>query len=149
VTQEHKAMAEQSTTTMMTKSLQFSKLALLLSFLLVALAVLENADAFVPRSLPHYRRRTMHMAATTTTMTFGVEIVSNEDRVLDVASFRNGLMNPELMVKKAQEKRDSLDTTKEAVEGLKMGLGIIGPIIALATYAETRDLALAATNYGK
>jgi hypothetical protein len=138
---------------MMRKSLQFSKLALLPTFLMVASIVLENADAFVPRSLPHHTRRTMNLAATTTTTTtttaFGVEIVSNEDRVLDVASFRNGLINPELMVKKAQHKRDSLDTTKEAMEGLKMGLGIVGPIIAVATYAQTRDLTLAATNYGK
>jgi hypothetical protein len=134
---------------MMTKSLQFSKLALLLTFLMVSSIVLENADAFVPRSLPHHTRRTMNLAATATTTAFGVEIVSNEDRVLDVASFRNGLINPELMVKKAQQKRDSLDTTKEAMEGLKMGLGIVGPIIAVATYAQTRDLTLAATNYGK
>jgi hypothetical protein len=78
-----------------------------------------------------------------------VEVVEGDDRVLDVASFRNGLVNPEMMVERAQAKRDAIDTKKEALDGLKIGLLYIGPVVAAGTYFESKDLIQALTNYGK
>jgi hypothetical protein len=80
----------------------------------------------------------------------------DDSRVIDIATFRNDMINPQAMVERAQEKRDNLDTTKVAIDGLKVGLFQVGPAIALASFftapdTMTRDAAMmeAATNYGK
>jgi hypothetical protein len=80
----------------------------------------------------------------------------DDPRVVDIATFRNDMINPEAMVERAQQKRDGLDTTKVAIDGLKVGLFQVGPAIALATFytapeTMTQDSAMmeAATNYGK
>jgi hypothetical protein len=62
---------------------------------------------------------------------------------------RNSLVNPEMMVERAQAKRDAVDTTKAAVDGLKIGLLIVGPVVAVGTYLDSNDLLRAAANYGK
>ena len=77
------------------------------------------------------------------------EVVQDDDRVLDVASFRNGLVNPAMMVERAQTKSDGVDNTEAALNGLKAGLLYVGPLLAAATYAGTEDPALALKNYGK
>jgi hypothetical protein len=85
-------------------------------------------------------------------------VVGGEDdpRVVDMATFRNDMTNPQAVVERAQEKRDNLDTTKVALDGLKVGLFQVGPAVALASYFSapetmTQDAAMmeAATNYGK
>jgi ribosomal protein S18 acetylase RimI-like enzyme len=76
-----------------------------------------------------------------------VESVENDDRVLDVASFRNGLTNPEMMVEKAKKKLAKTDRNKETINGLKTGLLYVGPVIALASYQGTGDAVKAATDY--
>jgi hypothetical protein len=80
----------------------------------------------------------------------------DDSRVIDIATFRNDMINPQAMVERAQQKRDNLDTTKVAIDGLKVGLFQVGPAIALASFftapdTMTRDAAMmeAATNYGK
>ena len=83
------------------------------------------------------------------TLKHAVEIVDGEDRVLDVASFRNGLVNPEMMVERAQAKRDAIDTTAAAVDGLKIGFLIVGPVAAAASYFNSGDIGTAAYSYGE
>jgi hypothetical protein len=78
-----------------------------------------------------------------------VRLVDGDDQVLDVASFRNGLVNPEMMVERATAKRDAIDTKKAALDGLKIGLLYIGPVVAIATYLEAQDPVQAITNYGE
>jgi hypothetical protein len=73
----------------------------------------------------------------------------DDDRVLDVASFRNGVINPAMMVERAQAKRDAVDNTAAAVDGLKIGLLYIGPALGFFTYLETQDPIQAAQNYGE
>lgn len=75
--------------------------------------------------------------------------------MVDIATFRNEMVDPQAMVERAQEKRDNLDTTKVAIDGLKVGLFQVGPAIALASYFSapdtmTQEAAMmeAATNYG-
>ena len=79
-----------------------------------------------------------------------IEVVhggEDDPRVLDVASFRNNLKNPELMVARANEKRDAVDTTAAAVDGLKIGLLYVGPIIGGFTFMETQQVQEALQNY--
>ena len=78
-----------------------------------------------------------------------VEFVDDDDRVLDVAAFRNGLVNPEMMVERAQAKRDAIDTTKAALDGFKIGLLYVGPVVAIGTFLESQDPVQAAYNYGE
>jgi hypothetical protein len=78
-----------------------------------------------------------------------VEVVKGDDRVLDVASFRNSLVNPQMMVERAQAKRDAIDTKKAALGGLKVGLLYVGPVVAIGTYLEAQDPIQAVANYGK
>ena len=54
-----------------------------------------------------------------------------------------------MMVERAQAKRDAIDTTKAAFDGLKIGLLYVGPVVGLGTFLETKDTVQAATNYGK
>ncbi|KAG7360396.1 acyl-CoA N-acyltransferase [Nitzschia inconspicua] len=79
----------------------------------------------------------------------------DDPRVVDIATFRNEMINPQAVVERAQEKRDNLDTTKVAIDGLKVGVFQVGPAVALASYFSapetmTQDAAMmeAATNYG-
>jgi len=55
-------------------------------------------------------------------------------RVIDIATYRNSLTSPQMMVERAQEKRDAIDPTKSALEGIKIGLLYVGPLIAALTY---------------
>jgi hypothetical protein len=80
----------------------------------------------------------------------------DDPRVVDIATFRNDMINPQAMVERAQQKRDSLDTTKVAIDGLQVGLFQVGPAIALATFytapeTTSQDTAMmeSAINYGK
>lgn len=80
-----------------------------------------------------------------------VEGGENDSKVVDVAAYRNNLVNPQMMVDRAQKKRDSIDTTKAAFDGIKIGLLYVGPVIGLGTYFSTPgDGALnsALSNYG-
>ncbi len=49
---------------------------------------------------------------------------SEDDQVMQVASYRNQLTSPEQMIAKQQAKRDSFDPIQSALQGLKIGLGI-------------------------
>jgi hypothetical protein len=80
-----------------------------------------------------------------------VEGGEDDSTVVDVAAYRNNLVNPQMVVDRAQKKRDSIDTTKAAIDGLKVGLLYVGPIIGVGSYfTATGDNALtsALTNYG-
>lgn len=80
-----------------------------------------------------------------------VEGGEDDPTVVDVAAYRNQLVNPQMVVDRAQKKRDSIDTTKAAIDGLKVGLLYVGPIIGVGSYfTATGDNALtsALTNYG-
>lgn len=90
----------------------------------------------------------LHVATASKEVT--VEVVEggeDDPRVLDVAAFRNGMVNPEMMVERAQNKRDAVDTTAAAVDGLKIGVLYIGPLIAGFTYLESNDVMKALANY--
>ena len=55
-------------------------------------------------------------------------------RVIDIATYRNSLTSPDMMVSKAQTKRDSIDPVQSALDGIKIGLVYVGPVIAGLTY---------------
>lgn len=90
--------------------------------------------------------------AARTSSSYTVQVVEGgegDSRVVDIATYRNNMVNPQLMVERAQAKRDALDTTKAALDGLKVGLLYVGPVIAIGTYfGGTNDIAEALTNYG-
>lgn len=127
-------------------------------FLLVLASLLAtSSDAFVTPT-----RATLSKGTTTTSIfaeveikDFSVKVVEggeDDDTVVDVAAYRNNLVNPQMMVDRAQKKRDSLDTTKAAIDGVKIGLLYVGPVIGIGTYVSTTgDGALtdAITNYGE
>jgi hypothetical protein len=71
----------------------------------------------------------------------------DDPRVLDVASFRNGMKNPVMIVARAKEKRDSVDTTAAAIDGLKIGFLYVGPLIGGFTFMETQQVQEALQNY--
>jgi len=80
-----------------------------------------------------------------------VEGGEEDKMVVDVAAYRNNLVNPQMMVDRAQKKRDSIDTTKSAIEGLKVGLLYVGPVIGLGSYFTATGgsgMTDALTNYG-
>lgn len=59
------------------------------------------------------------------------------------------MVNPQMMVDRAQAKRDAIDTNMAALDGLKVGLLYVGPIIAILTYfGGSNDIMEAITNYG-
>lgn len=81
-----------------------------------------------------------------------VEGGENDSKVVDVAAYRNNLINPQMMVDRAQKKRDSIDTTKAAFDGIKVGLLYVGPVIGIGTYFSTPGdgaLSSALSNYGE
>ncbi len=97
-------------------------------------------------------RHVVSVASTSssTIQDYTVEVVKGgetDPRVLDVAAFRNGMVNPAMMVERAKSKRDAIDTTAAAVDGLKIGLVYVGPLIGLLTYLESKDVTSALSNY--
>lgn len=122
------------------------------------LAALQAVIAFQPLNQPTKGRRigsyspdlrstlALHVA----TQSHVVDVVTggeDDPRVLDVAAFRNGMINPEMMVERAKSKRDAIDTTSDALKGLKIGLLYVGPLIGGFTYLESNDVASALQNY--
>ncbi len=93
------------------------------------------------------RHSALHVAASQGYAVEAVEGGEKDPRVLDVAAFRNGMVNPEMMVERAKNKRDSIDNTAAAVNGLKIGLLYVGPVIGLFTYLESDDVSSALSNY--
>lgn len=80
-----------------------------------------------------------------------VEGGEDDSTVVDVAAYRNNLVNPQMMVDRAQKKRDAVDTNKAAIDGLKVGLLYVGPIIGIGSYFSAsggNQLTEALTNYG-
>jgi len=80
-----------------------------------------------------------------------VEGGEDDSTVVDVAAYRNNLVNPQMMVDRAQKKRDSIDTTKAAIDGLKIGLLYVGPVIGIGSYFTgdgAGSVTDALTNYG-
>ena len=51
------------------------------------------------------------------------------------------------MVERAKSKRDAIDTTAAAVDGLKIGLLYVGPAIGLLTFLESQNVMSALSNY--
>jgi hypothetical protein len=108
----------------------------------------------VTTTRPSFSVTSLHQVATTTANAeyaeYAVEVVEggeDDPRVLDIASFRNGMVNPEMMVERAQTKRDAIDTTAAAVDGLKIGALYIGPVIGALTFLESNDVIKAVSNY--
>ena len=93
------------------------------------------------------------------TASYSVHVMAGgeqDPRVVDVATFRNRLRNPQMIVDRAQQKRDAIDPTQAALDGLKIGCVYLGPLIAAGTYFTTLEsvgtaeaLTKAVTNYGK
>ena len=119
------------------------------SFILLNLVALESVHAFLPSRTSSMASSALSLSATASAehLVQVVEGGEEDPRVLDVASFRNGMKNPEMMVARAKEKRDAIDTTSAAVDGLKIGLLYVGPLIAGFTYLETNDASAAVLNY--
>ena len=98
-------------------------------------------------------------SSTASTVSYSVEVMTGgeqDPRVVDVATFRNRLRNPQMMVERAQQKREAIDPTSAALDGLKIGCVYLGPLIAAGTYFTTNTesgsaaaLTNAVTNYGK
>lgn len=78
-----------------------------------------------------------------------IEQVVTDDRVLDVASFRNNLTNPQLMIDRQQAKRNAIDATPAALQGLKIGLLYIGPPLGLLQWQATGSIQEGLTTYGE
>lgn len=73
--------------------------------------------------------------------------VETDEDVVAVATFRNQLTTPKMMVEAAKKKLGTKDNTAEALNGLKTGLLIIGPPIALYQYWETKSISAAVEIY--
>lgn len=111
---------------------------------LVILAVTSTTNAFITSSLsPNYCFSLSLSTSTSTSATdisYTLQVVDggeDDPRVIDVATFRNQLVNPQMMVSRAEKKRDSIDNNKAALDGVKIGLLFIGPVIAVGTYFTT------------
>jgi hypothetical protein len=108
------------------------------------LLLLQGASAFAP-PLSQSRllsNSALHAATTDTkTTTHPIKRVVSEQDVIDLASFRNDLTNPEMMVENAGLKSAGVDNTESALSGLKIGLIYVGVPLALYTYFfEGRDI---------
>jgi hypothetical protein len=129
-------------------------LLVVLTFLTVV-ASTKTTDAFVtPTSSSSYSFPSLLLAessssssagATTTTTTtsdsdnigYTVQVLNggeDDTRVVDVATYRNGIVSPQMMVDRAQKKRNGMDNNKAALDGLKIGLLYVGPLVAVGTY---------------
>ena len=131
-------------------------LLVVLTFLIVV-ASTTTTDAFVtPTSSSSYSFPSLLLAessssssagATTTTTTtttsdsdnigYTVQVLNggeDDTRVVDVATYRNGIVSPQMMVDRAQKKRNGMDNNKAALDGLKIGLLYVGPLVAVGTY---------------
>jgi BRCT domain type II-containing protein len=131
-------------------------LLVVLTFLTVV-ASTTTTDAFVtPTSSSSYSLPSLLLAessssssssagATTTTTTtsdsdnigYTVQVLNggeDDTRVVDVATYRNGIVSPQMMVDRAQKKRNGMDNNKAALDGLKIGLLYVGPLVAVGTY---------------
>lgn len=119
------------------------------SFLILNILAVETVNGFLPSSGRAEVVSTLAMSATTSADPL-VQVVDGgekDPRVLDVATFRNSLKNPVMMVERAKSKRDAVDTTAAALDGLKIGLLYVGPLIAGFTYVETNDITNSISNY--
>jgi lipopolysaccharide export LptBFGC system permease protein LptF len=127
---------------------------LVLTVLIVVVS--STSDAFVaPISSPSFpsllsaeSSSSSSVGATSTVITattdssldnigYTVQVVDggeDDARVVDVASYRNGIVSPQMMVDRAQKKRDGMDNNKAALDGLKIGLLYVGPVVAVGTY---------------
>jgi len=127
---------------------------------LVSLFATSSSDAFVtPRGAT--LSTALHAEALDTDVTTksssadfmvrAVEGGEDDSTVVDVAAYRNNLVSPQMVVDRARKKRDAIDTTKAAIDGLKVGLLYVGPIIGVGTYFTTtgdNPLNEALGNYG-
>lgn len=66
---------------------------------------------------------------------------------MDVDAFRNGMVNPAMMVERDNNTRGVVDTTAAAVDGLKIGLVNEGLVIGRWIYFEPQDVTSARSNY--
>lgn len=115
--------------------------------LLIASALATSSRAFVTppgSALPSLKTSSSERAVSTADVDTNendvgykvraVEGGEDDYTVVDVAAYRNNLVNPQMVVDRAQKKRDSIDTTKSAIDGLKVGLLYVGPIVGVGTY---------------
>ena len=75
------------------------------------------------------------------------QVLTDED-VINVASFRNELTNPKMMVENAKKKLSGVDNTAAALDGLKVGLVYLGLPLFAYDYYDGGDLAHALQFYG-
>jgi len=100
--------------------------------------------------------KAMYLSATSSTSTEKDKKASEEEyvcgraesdgEIMDIASFRNDLTSPEMLVAKQQEKRDEIDKTADAVKGVGIGLAV-GAVYGVVTYLEGGDLLESLTNF--
>ena len=127
--------------------------------LAIAFLAVASSNAFVTPAATFSSKSTIttkHAATVEdeTDLGYMVRVVEggeDDPTVVDVAAYRNNLVNPQMMVDRAQKKRDAIDVNKAAIDGLKVGLAYVGPIIGIGTYFTTSGdgaLTSALTNYG-
>eukprot|EP00545_Synedropsis_sp_CCMP1620_P001302 CAMPEP_0119014080 /NCGR_PEP_ID=MMETSP1176-20130426/9343_1 /TAXON_ID=265551 /ORGANISM="Synedropsis recta cf, Strain CCMP1620" /LENGTH=296 /DNA_ID=CAMNT_0006967219 /DNA_START=15 /DNA_END=905 /DNA_ORIENTATION=+ len=112
---------------------------------LLFLLLLSGASAFAPPlSTSRLVSTPLYAAATeagTKTKTHPIKRVKSEQDVLDLASFRNDLTSPEMMVENASLKSAGVDNSEAAINGVKTGLIYVGVPLALYSYFfEGRDV---------
>mmetsp|Transcript_11305 Transcript_11305/g.16609 ORF Transcript_11305/g.16609 Transcript_11305/m.16609 type:complete len:292 (+) Transcript_11305:61-936(+) len=66
--------------------------------------------------------------------TFPVKRIVTDQDIVDLASFRNDLTNPEMMVENSGLKSAGVDNTESAIKGLKIGFLYIGVPLAVGEY---------------
>lgn len=97
--------------------------------------VIANTASFVPRSITVRPARCSLFSATdASAITYPVKRIITDQDIVDLASFRNDLTNPEMMVENAGLKSAGVDNTESAIEGLKIGFLYIGVPLAVAEY---------------
>mmetsp|Transcript_23615 Transcript_23615/g.34821 ORF Transcript_23615/g.34821 Transcript_23615/m.34821 type:complete len:327 (-) Transcript_23615:199-1179(-) len=115
----------------------------------------NNIATFIPSSLTKLNVKALGETETSSSSSSSSkdddEILTKravtDEEIMDIASFRNDLTSPEMLIAKQQAKRDEIDTTADAVRGLSIGLGI-GALYGAATFFDGGDVTESLTNFG-
>jgi len=85
---------------------------------------------------------------TTESVSYPVKQIETDQDIIDLASFRNDLTNPEMMVENAGLKSAGVDNTESAIKGLTIGFVYIGIPLAINEYISSgQDLSHAIEIY--
>jgi len=112
---------------------------LIATIIVIVLCVNKECDAFSVVSSrfhnsPSASSSSSKLYASTTEITYPVKQIQTEQDIIDLASFRNDLTNPEMMVENAGLKSAGVDNTESAIKGLTIGFVYIGIPLAVIEY---------------